>query len=166
MIQKFVLLIVAGATLAVSACSGDEAENATNDETGGDPQEQEAEAQSPIVFTIELTGGAEVPGPGDSEGTGTALLQLDPTVPQLCYEITVDGIAEATAAHLHRGRADAAGPVVVTFQTPSGGSGIGCVDQPELDSLFSDVSSSAQDFYVNVHNADFPDGAVRGQLTP
>lgn len=164
--RKLLLLVLAGTALAIGGCSGNDVGDATNDETGGDRQGQETEGQSPVAFTTELTGGAEIPGPGAPEGTGSALVQLDPTVPRLCYEIKVDGIAEATAAHLHRGREDAAGPIVVTFQTPSGGSSVGCLDQPELEDLFSDLAASAQDFYVNIHNGNFPDGAVRGQLRP
>jgi hypothetical protein len=60
-----------------------------------------------------LTGAAEVPGPGDPDGRGTARLTLNQGQEEICYDLTVSGIAPATAAHIHVGTADVAGPVVV-----------------------------------------------------
>ena len=114
-------------------------------------------------LTAQLTGAAEVPGPGDADGTGTFKVTLNPGQNQICYELAVSNIATATAAHIHTGAADVAGPVLVTLKTPSDGPVKECV---ELDrEKIKLIVQKPGDYYVNVHNAEFPGGAVRGQLT-
>lgn len=118
----------------------------------------------PQVAFAFLSGDAEVPGPGDPDGSGDALLTLDSDLDQICATIFVDGIATATAAHIHRGVEGVAGDVVVTLPTPDAdGVADDCVavGQALIDEIVADPAG----FYVNVHNAEYPDGAVRGQLT-
>jgi hypothetical protein len=110
-----------------------------------------------------LTGNAEVPGPGDSDGTGTFTVTLNAGKNQVCYELAVSNIGSATAAHIHIGEAGKAGPVLVTLTTPSNGSSKDCATLEREKIL--EILKSPENYYVNVHNADFPDGAVRGQLT-
>jgi hypothetical protein len=119
-------------------------------ETGGRP------------FSTTLTGAAEVPGPGDPDGSGTATLTVNPGLGQICYALTVSGIAPATAAHIHVGAADVAGPVVVPLEPPTGGSSSACVSVDRALALA--IVRQPSDYYVNVHNAEFPAGALRGQL--
>jgi CHRD domain len=113
-------------------------------------------------LTATLTGAAEVPGPGDPDGAGTAAITLNQGQNEVCFELTVSDIAAATLAHIHSGAAGAAGPAVVTLTPPAEGSSKGCVSADA--ELIKNIRQNPQDFYVNVHNADFPDGAVRGQL--
>ena len=114
----------------------------------------------PLITT--LTGAAEVPGPGDADGTGTATITLNHGHGEVCFELTVANIEPATAAHIHRGPAGVAGPVVVGLTPPASGSSTGCVAaDPDL---VKEIIQNPSDFYVNVHNAPFPAGAVRGQL--
>jgi hypothetical protein len=110
-----------------------------------------------------LTGAAEVPGPGDADGTGHVTLTLSAGKNQICYELAVSNIGTATAAHIHSGAADAAGPVLVMLKAPETGSSKDCVTLDREKIL--DIIKNPQNYYVNVHNADFPDGAVRGQLS-
>ena len=110
-----------------------------------------------------LTGAAEVPGPGDPDGAGTATLTVNPGLGQICYELTVSGIAPATAAHIHLGAVGVAGPVVVPLAPPTGGSSSGCAEVSRELALA--ILKTPSDYYVNVHNADYPAGAVRGQLS-
>ena len=49
-------------------------------------------------FDATLTGAAEVPGPGDPDGSGTAEITLVGINDQACYELTVSAIGPATAA--------------------------------------------------------------------
>jgi hypothetical protein len=109
-----------------------------------------------------LTGAAEVPGPGDPDGTGTALLRINPGQEEVCFTLTVSNIAPATAAHIHTGMATEAGPVLVGLAAPTTGSSSGCVSL-NRDSA-TDIILNPQNYYVNVHNAEFPAGAIRGQL--
>jgi len=114
-------------------------------------------------LTATLTGAAEVPGPGDADGAGTASVTLNPGKGQVCYELTVSNIGAANAAHIHAGAADVAGPVLAGLDAPSSGSSKGCVD---LDKeKIKDIIQNPANYYVNVHNAEFPNGAVRGQLS-
>ena len=124
--------------------------------TAQDPQ------QGGRPLTTPLTGAAEVPGPGDADGTGNASLTLNHGKGEVCYELTVDKIAAANAAHIHEGAVDKAGPPIANLTPPTNGSSKGCValDKDKL----KDVMQNPANYYVNVHNAEFPDGAVRGQL--
>ena len=109
-----------------------------------------------------LTGAAEVPGPGDPDGTGTAQITVNAGQKQVCYKLRVSNIAPATAAHIHEAAPTAAGPVVVTLGAPTSGTSSGCVTVTRALAL--EILKDPGDYYVNVHNAAFPAGAVRGQL--
>lgn len=113
-------------------------------------------------LTTTLTGAAEVPGPGDTDGTGTAQITLNHGQGEVCYELTVDKIAPANAAHIHSGAVDKAGPPIANLTAPTNGSSKGCVSL-DKDKI-KDIIQNPANYYVNVHNAEFPDGAVRGQL--
>lgn len=119
-------------------------------------------AQGRPFFTT-LTGAAEVPGPGDPDGSGTAFLTLNQGQGEICFELTATGIEPATAAHIHVGTADVAGPVVVPLAPPTSGSSSGCVSVDPV--LIKEIRQFPENYYVNVHNAEFPAGAVRGQLS-
>lgn len=113
-------------------------------------------------LSTSLTGAAEIPGPGDSDGSGTAKVTVNPGQKRVCYELTVRNIDAATMAHIHIGAAGVAGPVVVTLAAPSDGDSSGCADVSR--ELALNLLKSPSNYYVNVHNTPFPSGAVRGQL--
>jgi hypothetical protein len=113
-------------------------------------------------LTATLTGAAEVPTPGDPDGTGTASVTVNPGQGRICYEITVRNIAPATMAHIHEAPVGVAGPVVKGLTPPTDGSSSGCVDVTRQLAL--EILKDPADYYVNVHNAEYPGGAVRGQL--
>jgi hypothetical protein len=113
-------------------------------------------------LTGTMSGAAERPTPGDADGTGTFAFWLNAGQGEICYELTAAGILPAAAAHIHIGFDDIAGPVVVPLAAPTSGSSAGCVDVPREKIHAMLVAPWA--FYVNVHNADFPGGAIRGQL--
>ena len=122
------------------------------------------EDQGGRPLSAALTGAAEVPGPGDSDGTGTVKLTLNEGQGQICFELTVSNIATATAAHIHEAAAGKAGGVVVTLSPPSTqGSSKDCVSADK--DLIKRIRQNPENFYVNVHNAEFKDGAIRGQLS-
>ena len=119
-------------------------------------------SQGGAKFSATLTGAAEVPGPGDADGTGTASITINPGKSELCYDLKVSGIDSATAAHIHTGSATQAGPVSIGLTAPTSGSSSGCVTIAR--DLADAIRKSPQAYYVNVHNAAFPAGAIRGQL--
>ncbi len=110
-----------------------------------------------------LTGAQEVPGPGDPDGIGSATVTVNPGQGLICYELSVSGIAPATATHIHEAPFGKAGPVVVTLQPPTSGFSSGCVEVSRA--LAKDILKNPSDYYVNVHNAEYPPGALRGQLS-
>lgn len=115
-----------------------------------------------VELAAELTGAAEVPGPGDPDGEGEAEIEIDVRTGRICFELEVEDIAPATAAHIHRGPRGVAGPLVVNLTPPTDGESEGCVAADPA--LAREIATNPSQFYVNVHNADFPKGALRGQL--
>ena len=107
---------------------------------------------------------------GDPNGRGEAYVfgvDGDPTT--LCYVLTVDKIGTPVAAHIHEGAAGTNGPVVVNLAAPADGNAADCLTEGEDgkfvgDQTVADILANPQDYYVNVHNAEYPGGAVRGQL--
>jgi hypothetical protein len=116
-------------------------------------------------FKVMMTGAQEVPGPGDSDGSGIAVLRLNPGTEQVCFQLFVEDILlPASAAHIHEAPAGVAGPVVVGLAAPdANGEASGCVSAPREQIL--EIIAEPEEYYVNVHNSDFPGGAVRGQLS-
>ncbi|HQF72155.1 MAG TPA: CHRD domain-containing protein [Promineifilum sp.] len=113
--------------------------------------------------TTSLWGANEVPGPGDPDGSGEATIKINMSRHQLCYNLVVRRIAPATAAHIHVGDPTVAGPVVVPLGAPTDGHSSGCIQNVD-PMLLRAILRSPRDYYVNVHNADYPSGALRGQL--
>ena len=120
------------------------------------------------AFFAVMTGAKEVDvsgntGTGDPNGRGSFSATLDGR--QLCYGIQVKNINDPVAAHIHRGGRRVAGPVVQALDHPTSGdpgASSACVRLSR--SLARQIKRSPGGFYVNVHTADLPNGAVRGQL--
>lgn len=115
-------------------------------------------------LTAVLTGAAEVPGPGDPDGSGLAMVTVNSGQGEVCWHIEVSDITlPSIGAHIHVGEADAFGGVVVFLSPPDEtGHSSGCttVDRE----LAKAIRSNPAGYYVNVHTTDFEAGAVRGQL--
>lgn len=115
------------------------------------------------AFEAPLTGAAEVPDAGDPDGSGRAVVRIDLTKAEVCYELTVANIDPAQAAHIHQGAAGVAGGVLITLSPPTAaGSVTGCVTGDV--NVLRAITTAPEGYYVNVHNAAYPNGAVRGQL--
>ena len=112
---------------------------------------------------VSMSGIQEIPGPGDPDGNGTVELRVVPGDGSVCWNLYARAIDPATAAHIHRGPAGTAGPPVLTLTTPdANGRSQGCATvDPQVA---REMAYAAQNFYVNVHNAAHPAGAIRGQL--
>ena len=114
-------------------------------------------------YNATLTGAQEVGG-GDPDGAGRAEITVADNLDQVCWEITdVRNIGTPTAAHIHRGAAGVNGPPVFTLSKSNEGTWKGCETDSEWDQKAFEANPSG--FYVNVHTAEYPNGAIRGQLS-
>ncbi len=109
-------------------------------------------------MAAKLSGRAEVPR-ASALGSGTVTLTVSGPR-RICWLFKLVKVTGPTAAHIHRGMPGRAGPVVIplgkTFQAS------GCTAAPAA--AVSSLIKHPRRFYVNVHNARYPGGAVRGQL--
>jgi CHRD domain-containing protein len=140
------LLLAAGAMLAIGGC--ETVDEAVNDAVGNQLRAQ--------------MNGANEPGGGDPDGSGLARVEINDVTNTVCTDLEVRQIGIVTAAHIHRGGSGVNGPPVVTLDAPDDNDSDDCdtVD----DALVDEIRANPGGFYVNVHTADYPDGAIRGQL--
>ena len=116
------------------------------------------------AFNITMTGNVESPA-GDPVATGTATVRLRAGQGQVCYRVSADNLGGAAVAmHIHKGAAGTPGPVVIPLATPNAdGKAAGCAGASRA--LVGQILASPAGWYLNVHTAAFPGGAIRGQLT-
>lgn len=120
-----------------------------------------AAASAASVKLNSTLAGANEPAGGDAKGSGKLTAEVDADTGDFCYTLTARGMGAPTAAHVHSGAAGVEGPPVITLQV-TGDSGDECVAvEPEA---LKPILAAPANFYVNVHSAAFPKGAIRGQL--
>ena len=135
--------------------------DATAEEPPGESGGEGEGLRDEQVFVADLAGdGAAASGRAEIESTPDG---------QFCFDMVAEGLSsEITGAHIHEGAAGASGGVVVPIGGPTSREGETdtwtdvCV---AVDSaLRQRIADDPAGFYVNVHTADLPNGAVRGQL--
>jgi CHRD domain-containing protein len=156
---------VVGAVLAAGIAT------ATGATTHRSPQKAADLTVAPSSLTAPMSGSVEVPA-GDTDANGTAFVMTNATEGLVCWKIVVGNVDNIVAAHIHKGAAGVAGPVVIPMlatgvgtKTTAGTNQVltGC---NSVDSaLVADLDANPAQYYVNVHTATFPAGAARGQLT-
>lgn len=163
--MRFTIACLSIATLLAAGCQRAETPPAPDASAPtADQQVQEpAPTNGATSFDVALTGAEEAPGPGDPDGTGTAKITLDAAKGEVCYELMTQNVDKPNAAHVHSGAAGQAGPPVVNLDPPAEGSSKGCATVDAQ--VITDIQQNPANFYVNVHNAEFAAGAVRGQLS-
>lgn len=153
------------AVLFAFGCTDDNQDATMETDDTGAVAESETDADAmpeAVTYTVSLTGAAEVPGPGDADGTGSGTVTITPEQGEVCYNITVSNIGDATAAHIHEGAAGASGGPVVNLDPATNGLD-GCVSGVPAD-VINAIIANPSGYYLNVHTAEFGAGAVRGQL--
>lgn len=111
-------------------------------------------------LSAKLTGTSEVPA-GAMSGHAIVNLTLDATKGTVCWTFEgLSGIGKATAAHIHKAPAGKAGAVVVPFGAAYKAKGCQTAKRAVIDA----IESTPNGYYVNVHTAKYPNGAIRGQL--
>jgi hypothetical protein len=106
-----------------------------------------------------LAGKYEVPH-GSPTAHGIVNVTLNAAAGKVCWTFELAGVAKPAFAHIHKGRAGTSGPVFIPFGKTYKAKGCTRASKQAIDA----VESSPNGYYVNVHNAKYPNGVVRGQL--
>jgi len=126
-----------------------------------------------VRIKVVMTGAQEVPS-ADPDGSAKAEVTINVGAGQICFDIRTDSTGTPSRGHIHFAPAGTNGGIVVPFfelaAVPTdprhdeleNGRIEGCVaaDPAVLQAIVANPSL----YYVNLHNARFPGGAVRGQL--
>ncbi|WP_433327320.1 CHRD domain-containing protein [Spirillospora sp. CA-294931] len=184
-IRKFVLPTVSAAALVAMGAVGVTAANALGDSeqarhgSGHGHAAQPVSAELPVdeapsgtvtYLAASLQGRNEVPAAdgsavGDRDGRAHAVLRIQGD--RVWYALRWQNIAAPTAGHIHLGARGVNGAVKVPFfagTLPGSARAVaGSVQVTDKETL-KQIKDNANGFYANLHTADFPGGAVRGQL--
>ena len=106
-----------------------------------------------------LSGKNEVPK-GSRSAHGIVNLTLSTKKRQVCWTFELAGVSKPQVAHIHKGRPGASGPVFIALGRAYKTKGCTSASKSSIEA----VESHPNAYYVNVHNAKFPNGVVRGQL--
>ncbi|MEO6092610.1 MAG: CHRD domain-containing protein [Novosphingobium sp.] len=112
---------------------------------------------APVKLTATLAGANE-PAGGDPDGRGSFSAEVDATTGDFCYSLSGTGITKPTAAHVHSGAAGTDGPPVIAIEVAPD------MCQAVEPAALKPILAAPGNYYVNIHTADFPKGALRGQL--
>ncbi|MBW3548467.1 MAG: CHRD domain-containing protein [Actinobacteria bacterium] len=115
------------------------------------------------TYTATLRASADPGPPGDPDGSGRASVTVHLGRELLCVAVTTSGIAPVTSVHLHQASATSAQPIV-SGRPPASGGSRQCFGVAR--EVLTRVSTDPAGHYVEVHNAEFPEGALRGFLAP
>ena len=127
----------------------------------------DAAHEPPIPLTVYMTGAAQRPTV-NSPALGTGIFRLDGNT--LSFDIGYAGLtAVANAAHIH-GPTNTSGSVGVLIPLNAyNGGAWGTTGTLSGVILLTDAQRAmilAGQTYVNIHNANFPGGEIRGQIAP
>ena len=141
------------------------------------PSDDEAVKAAANTLRAALSGNAEVPGPGDRDASGAALLALSLAEESLCIDLRLENLGSVRAAHLHWASIGIRGPVVLDLNlhtvVPVPCDGDDSCELPLQEfsrclgvapELLEAIDEAPEQYYVSVHTTRFPDGAARGQL--
>jgi hypothetical protein len=121
---------------------------------------------SPVPLSARLTGAQEVPA-NASTARGTFDGIFDPFSRVIAFRFEYSGLtANATASHFHIGAAGANGGVTLDFVAQgfqTGGTSGEFVKVLTLTQAQADALRAGT-IYVNIHNATYPGGEIRGQV--
>jgi hypothetical protein len=97
-------------------------------------------------------------------GAGSFVARSNIGQGRICWSLTVTGLSDVTAAHIHYLNGPLATQIAVPLALPSPftGSATGCATV--LRALVKQILVHPENFYVNVHTTTYPGGAISGTL--
>jgi hypothetical protein len=95
---------------------------------------------------------------GGGGGSGRALLAMNDTTNQVCADLEVSGIGDAVDAHVHA--QDGTRYLDIAVEDDNDSDDCDTVS----DALLDHMRRSPRSYYVDVHTAAMPNGALRGTL--
>ena len=113
----------------------------------------------------------------DTDGSGKATVWIDAEAGTVCFDLSFRDSGTPNRAHIHVGGPSTGGGIVVPFfdiNTPATATDArhdelesksrtdGCVTADPA--LLAQIAANPGGYYVNLHNARFPLGSMRGQL--
>jgi hypothetical protein len=143
--RAFIAVAVAGASLAAALAAG------------------AATSVGTRTLVVQLRGSSETPA-APASNRGSVTLRLTPASGRVCWTFRLAKIdGKPNQAHIHKGRRGVAGPVVVPLYA-RGKTYVarGCTSAKKT--VVAAIVKHPTAYYVNVHNAKHPAGAMRGQL--
>ncbi len=175
---SLLVAIMAGALLMVPALASAQSGGANLADTAVVPLSPD---QEPSLTT---------PIPANEQPMGAAIFQMSNDSSQICYQLWVAGISNATQAHIHMGAMGTEGPVVAwlfpSAKAAQDSSSLNTTNMPgNFTGLLARGNISASDLvgpmqgknltdlktaimagqlYVNVHTTQNPNGEIRGQI--
>jgi hypothetical protein len=108
--------------------------------------------------------GDNVTGAADTDGWVRVRIGIHQTTHRLCADLEVRSIGPVTSAQIYRGGPGEAGQPVARLERPDDDDSWDC--KQIADVLADEIQANPAGFYVEVRTAEFPNGAIRGQLAP
>ena len=117
-----------------------------------------------VLRFADFSGDAAVPAV-NSLGSGRAAMTLNTATGALVVQAQVNGLPDASAAHVHEAYAGDGGPVLVPLAQDGTNPERWFVEDATLNAAGLDAFAAGR-LYVNVHTPANPGGEIRAQLLP
>ena len=109
------------------------------------------------IYSVSLLGSNEVGSIGDADGWGGGAVMIDNLLNTVSWQLMAFNLVDVRAAHIHAAPAGVNGPVIIDF--------VGALSGSVVDVGAASINPlAAKNFYVNIHTAANPTGAIHGQL--
>jgi hypothetical protein len=109
--------------------------------------------------------GVEENPPVETNASGTGAFTIDTQNDRAWIHLTLAGLDDATAAHVHRGFAGTNGDIDIGLQQDPANPAHWFSDAVAVDADGA-ADLARGELYLNAHSTDHPNGEVRGQLLP
>jgi hypothetical protein len=122
-----------------------------------------ASERQPLVV-VALRPPAPSPFASTPGASGQAAVTVLPDRGELCVELTVAGLSQPTAAHLHEATGVGGDEVILALKAPPSGDSTVDTCVSASTRVLERIERSPSRFSISVKTATFPDGALRGPL--